>query len=328
MQIVIVGAGMAGVSCGAHVVGGGHDVVLLDKGRGVGGRMATRRIGAAVIDHGAQFATARHSVFAAAMDRLSLAGAARPWFRGHQPTPDEPAATSAPGLVHWRGRPGMTALPRGLADGLVVRTATRVEALAATRSGWTVHLVGGETLDADVVVATAPVPQTLELLDRGAVALPDDDRAILDTITYAPCLAVLAVLRAPSAVPPPGGLRLCGEPAAWLADNQVKGISSVPAVTVHAGPETSRAWWTEADETVVSGLLGAVAEWIGGVDRVAETQVHRWRYAMPERVHPERCVVSGGPAPLVVAGDAFAGPRVEGAFLSGRAAADAVAALA
>jgi predicted NAD/FAD-dependent oxidoreductase len=43
MRIGIVGAGMAGLSCAEGLANHGHDVVLLDKGRGPGGRMSTRR---------------------------------------------------------------------------------------------------------------------------------------------------------------------------------------------------------------------------------------------------------------------------------------------
>ena len=41
----------------------GVEVTVLDKGESVGGRMATRRIGEAVFDHGAQFFTVRGERF-------------------------------------------------------------------------------------------------------------------------------------------------------------------------------------------------------------------------------------------------------------------------
>jgi predicted NAD/FAD-dependent oxidoreductase len=53
VRIVVVGAGLAGLTAARSLVAGGHDVLVLDKGRSPGGRMATRRIGGATFDHGA-----------------------------------------------------------------------------------------------------------------------------------------------------------------------------------------------------------------------------------------------------------------------------------
>ena len=59
MKIIVVGAGISGCVCAWRLARAGHEVTLLEKGRGVGGRMATRRMEGARIDHGAQFFTAR-----------------------------------------------------------------------------------------------------------------------------------------------------------------------------------------------------------------------------------------------------------------------------
>ena len=53
-RLVVVGAGLAGLTA-AQALTDAFDVIVLDKGRGFGGRMATRRIGDATFDHGAQF---------------------------------------------------------------------------------------------------------------------------------------------------------------------------------------------------------------------------------------------------------------------------------
>ncbi|MGD9093294.1 MAG: hypothetical protein PVF74_10630, partial [Anaerolineales bacterium] len=48
-------------------------------------------------------------------------------------------------------------------------------------------------------------------------------------------------------------------------------------------------------------------------------QLHKWRYSQPARIYPERFLEIQGSQPLFFAGDAFGGPRVEGAALSGMA---------
>jgi predicted NAD/FAD-dependent oxidoreductase len=69
-------------------------------------------------------------------------------------------------------------------------------------------------------------------------------------------------------------------------------------------------------------MLETARRWIGS--EVVETVVHGWRYSQPVTTHPRRSVLVPEPVPLVFAGDAFGGPRVEGAALSGLAAAQAL----
>ena len=142
-----------------------------------------------------------------------------------------------------------------------------------------------------------------------------------------PCLALLVYLSGESLVPDPGGLWFPGEPIRWIADNQRKGISSGSngALTIHAGPDFSRQNWDTPEQEVTEKLLAVAAPWLGTAP--VQTQLHRWRYSQPLSAYPERCLTLQSPAPLVFAGDAFGGPRVEGAALSGLAAAGALSEL-
>jgi predicted NAD/FAD-dependent oxidoreductase len=46
-DVLVVGAGMAGLTAAAELQRAGRRVLVLDEGRGVGGRLASRRIGGA-----------------------------------------------------------------------------------------------------------------------------------------------------------------------------------------------------------------------------------------------------------------------------------------
>ncbi|MGB0731164.1 MAG: FAD-dependent oxidoreductase, partial [Miltoncostaeaceae bacterium] len=52
MRVAVIGAGIAGLVAARDVRGAGHEVVVLEKSRGVGGRMAARRVEGTVVDHG------------------------------------------------------------------------------------------------------------------------------------------------------------------------------------------------------------------------------------------------------------------------------------
>lgn len=301
---------MAGLTA-ARTLAASAEVVVVDKGRGVGGRLATRRIGDATLDHGAQFLTARSADFAAAVAAWERAGVATPWFSGPS------------GQTRLRGTVSMNAIAKHLAAGLDVRTSALVTALTPSDGGWTVGFDDGTTLDADAVVLTAPVPQALALLAAGGAELADADAGALDAIAYDPCTAVLAVLDGPSGIAPPGAVEPQGGPIAWLADNHGKGISARPAVTIHATPAFTVERWDEPDDVVAAELLAAAD--LRAAPIADGIQVHRWRYARPTVLHPEPCLVAAGLPPLVLAGDAFGGPKVEGAAISGWAAARAIA---
>ncbi len=310
-DVLVIGAGMAGLSAASALQNAGRKPLLIDKGRGIGGRMATRRIGAATFDHGAQFVTARDPHFEQVLKSACAAGAAVEWCRGF--------TAEADGHPRWRGSPGMSALAKHLALGLEIVQEKQVASVRPESDRWIMSMADGETWSAGAVILTAPVPQSLVLLEAGGVPLEPNLQQRLSSIHYERCLAVMAVLDGPSQLPPPGGFAPASGPISWIADNQLKGVSSEPAITLHATDGYSVAHWDQDRDGTARQLLAVAAEWIGA--GVKSHQVHGWRYSKPRQTDPLTCAVVCSHPPLVLAGDAFAGPRVEGAALSGWAAA-------
>jgi renalase len=320
-RVVVVGAGVGGLTA-AGSLPRSLDVVVVDKGRGVGGRLATRRIGDASFDHGAQFITTHTPEFAEIVAGWGRAGVARPWFRGRI----GPAGTVDPdGHIRFCGVVSMNAIAKHLAEGLDVRLSNRVLALDPSEGCWRVQLDDGSDLEADAVVLTPPVPQSLTLLAAGGVMLSEADARALQTIRYEPCLAVMAALDGASGLDDPGAIAPASGPIGWMADNRAKGVSSVPAVTIHATAEFSRSHMDASDELVAAELLRAAGLRARPPD--GQVQVQRWRFARPTTIHPARFLVADGLPPLVFAGDAFGSAKVEGAALSGIAASAAVTSL-
>jgi len=314
----VIGAGMAGLTA-AHALTDSADVVVLDKGRGVGGRLATRRMGDATFDHGAQFITTHTDEFAATITKLVGSGVVAPWFRGRI---GPQGIVDPDGHTRFRGAVSMNAVAKALAVGLDVRTASLVSSLVHDGKSWTVILADGAELKADGVVVTSPVPQTLALFENGGVELSPKDADAFAAIKYDPCLALMAVLDGPSGLDEPGALDPDSGPIDWMADNQLKGISAVPAVTIHATPEFSASNLDATDDEIADVLFAAAG--LAANANPGSLQIQRWRYARPSVEHPERFLVLDGVPPLVCAGDAFGGAKVEGAALSGAAAARAI----
>ena len=229
------------------------------------------------------------------------------------------------GMSHWRGLPDMRGLSNHLARGLRVRTRTRLVSVGAHGRQWAAVTGDGATVIAGKILLTPPVPQSLELLDAGGGLLTRELRTQLDQVEYERCLVVLAVLENPSRIPPPGLFETAHGPVARLVDEQAKGTSPVPAVTVHARTDFSLERWDDDRDEVASELLAAVHPWLGS--RVVDFQVHGWKYARPTRTWHQPCMVVADRPPLVLAGDAFGGPDAPGAYRSGHAAAEALSRL-
>lgn len=319
---LIVGGGLSGLLAAQRLQEAGVGVTVLEAAPEVGGRMATKRVKlepetVATFDYGAQYFTVRSTSFREWVSRWLEAGVVRQWSKGFA-TPQ--ASTYRDGYPRYRGHPGMEAIPAYLAQGLDVRLATPVAAVQ--HSGyWSLRTAEGRRYAARGLILTPPVPQSLALLD-GDVGLPQETRQTLSRIDYDPCLALLLVLDGPSQIPDPGGLWPGGTIISWMADNKQKGISELSCVTIHGSPEFSNEYF-EADEAqIVQILLEESRSWLGA--EVVAQRLERWLYSIPIHLHDRPTLFCEQPGPLAFAGDAFAGPRVEGAALSGLAAAEAI----
>lgn len=321
---LIVGAGLAGLTAARRLASTGARVLLVDKAKSPGGRLATRRIGDARLDHGAQFFTVRSSEFASEVETWIEDGVVDVWTNGFSDDDGHP---------RYRAVEGMSAIAKYLTARLqtdLLRPPTqtpRAQANAVVAAGetWTVTYEAGgrEPDDAAAVILTPPVPQSVDLLRSGAVATPRlDDLAATD---YHKVIAILVALDRAPGLPEPGAIQQPDDPTfTFVADNQAKGVSRTPAVTFHCAHQLSARLWSLDDANVLAHVHADMRRYLGGAS-VNEVQVKRWRYAGPVEPRSEPCfVVAESPGPLVVAGDGFAGSKVEGAFLSGLAAAEAV----
>lgn len=311
VDVIVIGAGMAGLTAARHLTEEGADVLLLDKSRAVGGRMASRRYAGGRFDHGAQHFSARSPEFRREVERWRREGWTDVWYRTS-------AGAEHPGEPRWIGRPAMRAICEHLATGLDVRTGATVTAVIRDGDSVSVRTSDG-AYAARGAILTAPAPQAAALLPW----LPPGPASRLREFAYEPCLAAMATLEGPSGLPD-GHLAVGGPVVDWIADDAHKGVSPVPAVTVHASPAFSRARLEEPPRDWLRDLLAAATEHLASP--VGDAMGHRWRFARPTRTSDDGFLLASESPPVVVAGEAFAGARVEGAFRSGVQAAIAAVA--
>lgn len=316
-HVAVVGAGIAGLACARRLVASGHQVKLYDKGRGVGGRAATRRIRVGQsdlrFDHGAQYFTARDPAFRIEVDRLVAAGAVVRYPNtliaitdtGRSRLPDEP---------RFVGAPGMNAMAKALADGLDVETSCQVNACTRDARGWALSLSTGATTGPfDNIVIAVPAEQAASLLLPIAPALAQEAQAARTS----PCWATMLAFSSPIQVDFEAARVSDSSPLAWVA--AMKGNNSAHACwALHAKPDWSRENIEQSAEWVADRLARAFAG-IARIDRQpVHASAHRWRYAQVQ-------FSAGTPfgwdedLGIGVCGDWRLGPRIELAWQSGDA---------
>lgn len=322
-DVLIVGAGMAGLMAAGVLKRQGLGVTVVDKGRSVGGRLATRSIGPGQADHGAQFFTVRDPEFQSRVIQWLADGLVYRWSTGWA---NGSLSLEAPdGHPRYAVRGGMNALAKHLAQGLDTHVDVRVIRVSLDGNGWRCEDDGGQIYISQALVLTPPVPQSLRLLDDSGIEMAADDRAALERIEYAPCVAGLFCLDGQVHLPEPGAVQSPGSAISWVADNRRKGISPEATVlTVHAGPELSRQLFQVSEREALAALQAGIQPYLDQRARIVEAQLKRWRYALPIELYAERCLTARRLPMLVFAGDAFGVPRVEGAALSGLFAARSI----
>lgn len=320
VSCLIIGAGLSGLTAARELLRHGVKTTVLEEAAATGGRMATRwlvqRGEVAEFDTGAQFFTARTPEFQQQVEAWLAAGAALEWFRGLPPPRDPLPADNYP---RYRGRAGMRSIIESMAQGVHVIPGCSSR-LQRHENHWVIKVAGMFAIEAGAVIVTAALPQSLAWLDEAQVAIAPESRVSIESVTYHASIAVLALLDGDSAIPPPGALQLDSEPVSWMADNYLKGISPRRGtVTIHAAPEFSRARWDDSDAAIIEALALATTPWLGSP--IATAKVIRWEHSRPVQTLAQPYAVVSEAPPLFLAGDGFGGAQVEGAFLSGLAAA-------
>jgi renalase len=340
-DVVVVGAGVSGLTLARALRSGGLEPVVIERARGVGGRCATRRVEGQAVDHGVPFLHGRDPRFLAELAAVAGATPVPGWplSRVGEGLPCRPEAFGA-GDERLAFREGVSRLPKHLAAGLDVRLGTDVVALrraadpaAPGRASWELELAPAGTLRARAVALALPAPSMLRLLRPAAerTAAIAGVLPLLELVRTQPCLAVIA--RYGGDAPRPGWEAAfpAGSEAlqAVLHDSSKRAAGARLTLVLQARAAWSRRRLGAPAEAWSGELLAEAAARHGDwISRPSLQQAHVWHHARVaagcELAGPVALRLDDGGV-LGLCGDGFApAGGLEAAYLSGLALASRI----
>lgn len=324
LDVLIIGAGWSGISAAEQITQSGLRCQVVEKGRGPGGRCATRRHNDWRFDHGAQYFTARTQEFDQALRDWEKQGLVSRWDPEIKVVGQRPSALDSnqkQQMTRWVGVGGNNSVLRHMSEPLNVHYQTRVEALCRDQGIWFVTMSsaqGERIVTASTIILTAPPSQSAELVGP--------NHSLYETLSshrMHSAWAVLIAFDAPVILDYDAAFINEG-PLSWVCRQSAKPGHAGEAWVLHASPDWSDQHIDAPAETIGPQLYQAWLEVSQGLPpSPSYRQAHRWRFA--QSVSPlDVGYLHDSESDLWVAGDWCRGDRVEGAWLSGRAAAKAL----
>jgi renalase len=318
-RIAIVGAGMAGLSCASRLRQRGHEVVILEKSRGVSGRISTRTLAHGACDHGAQYITATSSDFQEELNRWKEKGLIELWQPRIRVIGGERSSDPI-SVDRYVGTPRMTSPLNALSETLDVRRSVKVQSLEHCQEGWVIKSEEGAAFEQsfDTIIFAIPAPQVVQLLG----SIVPRWRESVTTVKMLPCWAVMATLVENQETPFDAAFVNSG-PLAWIANNASKpGRWASPLWTLHANADWTLEHLNDDPKNVTQGLTEAF-ESITHL-KVSEAIAHRWLYAKADP-NLSQGYLWDPDLRMAACGDWLSSGNVEGAWKSGQACAEAIA---
>ncbi|MEO6502606.1 MAG: FAD-dependent oxidoreductase [Jatrophihabitantaceae bacterium] len=352
--VIVIGAGIAGISCARALADAGVAVLVLERDRRPGGRMASPECAGRPVDTGASYFTVSDDRFDEVVRDWQRRGLARPWADTFDVYADGAYADRASrggsgGPLRWAAVAGLQTLVRDLADG----AGLRVEQCEVEQVSPADRAVDGRSVDSRSV-GSRSVGSRLAVDGRPAaavvLAMPDPQaRAILHPDLAAERAGLYArfepVLALSAGWPRRDWRRLDGvfvngdERLSWIADDGSRRGDGAPVLVAHSTPSWAARQLGQLDQPeqpntpnqpnqpaeAAGQLLQALSEVLGITTAPSWTRLDQWLHAKPAAGRPAGFQL--WPSLVGACGDGWSPrPRVEAAFLSGLGLGNALAA--
>ncbi|GAA0297005.1 FAD-dependent oxidoreductase [Psychrosphaera haliotis] len=331
MKVAIVGAGLTGAVIADELSSKGYDITVIEKSRGRGGRMNTKRLSWGNCDMGAQYFTARDSRFVSAVEKWEMKGLVSPWTLEPQLLREKTLATSPDAELRYVATPEMNSIAKQLLNDKKVELNTKINHITFDDGKWLLWRDNMELVGVfDWLISTIPAEQARELFND----LPDISKQIPSDV-HDPCWAVTLATKG-SVNPVLQGV-FSKEKVSWLAKQSHKPAREITENqksqqiediwNIHFSAEYTKQNIGENANVIKQEALNWLNELIvnnnlGEPVTLIDSYVHYWRYARPTESYLEKYkaddsnVIFNDKEQFAIIGEWAKGGRVEGAYLS------------
>jgi renalase len=329
-EVAVIGAGIAGLTCAQQLQQAGKTVVLIDKSRGLGGRLATRRLAGTHADHGVCYLQPKGDLFRQWIDQLVSAGILGVWTEGIHSLSAEGILQSPTKFAPYYAAPsGATSIAKYLGRDLEIIGDKLITSIDPINHGWRLSTKDPEfSLTAEQVIFATPPAQALVIAKKEI-----DPNCIqqLSSVQFSRSITAIAVYpttdQTAAAAITWQGIQCIEHPTlAWIGLDSSKQLNPTqPVLVVQSSVAFAEQYFDASDLSVVGQkLLDEIATFTSTLHSPELVQVHRWGYAFAQNPLLCQFLTAQTTAPLYFCGDWCGGNRVESAYLSGMAVADRI----
>lgn len=313
-KIAIIGAGLAGLTA-ANILQKQHDVVIFEKSRGVGGRVAHRRAGPYSFDHGAQFFTVKSRMARDFIRPMLDQGIIQPWcarfveYQGNMITNQRQWDSQMP---HYVGTPSMNDVAKFLAKDLQIQREVLVQSIEKQGSNWQLTDDGGHDLGIfDWVIITAPSHQAANLIPQQHPFCAE-----IEAYQMMACFSLMLGFEKPLPLEFDAAL-VRGADISWISVNSAKPGRNIPfSLLVHSTNKWADLHIDDDRLQVVDYLCQQTSRVIGhDVSVATHKDIHGWRYANIKKMKGKTHLIDHQNQ-IAICGDWFIQGRIESAINS------------
>ena len=311
-KVGVVGGGIAGIACASALHASGVDVVVFDRGRLLGGRMASRRIRESglpydgrVVDLGASYFTASDSAFVEVVEDWVARDLAHQWtdkFAVLDPGTD-PVIKIGP--MRFGAAGGLRSLVEDLASDLPnVLFPQEVSSVERTSTGVLI-----DDVEVDVAVLAMPDAQLRDIL-----AADDPSLSAVRASAWDPVLALVAAYPYRTWGDLDGAFVNQSAVLSFIADDGRRRGDDAPVLVAHSGSVLA-ARFLDDPARAIPLMLAELRSVMGLQVDPDWVEIKRWSLARPRTMNDAPFYFDGH---VGMCGDAWGSvSRIETAWISG-----------